>query len=128
MQAHDIYAIGTSEPDTPKTHPPHPGTHGYDDLPQFPSTRILPFRRTIRRDELRQIVPLAESTIYEMERRGEFPRRFNLTPRCVVWDLDEVDAWIESRKNASRSGTARATFGPDVRKRKNRPVQGSESR
>ncbi|MDN5872001.1 MAG: AlpA family transcriptional regulator [Nitrococcus sp.] len=25
-----------------------------------------------------------------MERRGEFPRRFNLTPRCVVWDLEEV--------------------------------------
>ena len=30
-------------------------------------------RRTIRRSELRQIVPLADSTIYELERRGEFP-------------------------------------------------------
>lgn len=34
--------------------------------------------RTIRRHELRLIAPLADSTIYEMERRGEFPRRFNL--------------------------------------------------
>uniref|UniRef100_UPI0035B5FA9F AlpA family phage regulatory protein n=1 Tax=Brevundimonas diminuta TaxID=293 RepID=UPI0035B5FA9F len=33
------------------------------------------------------IVPLADSTIYETEKRGDFPRRFNLTPRCVVWDL-----------------------------------------
>ncbi len=49
-------------------------------------------RRTIRRTELRQIVPLADSTIYEMERRGEFPQRFFLTPRCVVWDLAEVMA------------------------------------
>lgn len=128
MQAHNIHATGTSEPNTPKAHLPHPGTDGYGDLPQFPVTRTLPFRRTIRRDELRQIVPLAESTIYEMERRGEFPRRFNLTPRCVVWDLDEVEAWIESRKNASRSGKARPTFGPDVRKRKRRSAQESESR
>ena len=44
-------------------------------------------KRMIRRHELRQIVPLADSTIYEMEQRGEFPRRFALTPRCVVWDL-----------------------------------------
>jgi predicted DNA-binding transcriptional regulator AlpA len=46
-------------------------------------------RRTIRRSELRQIVPLADSTIYELERRGEFPQRFFLTARCVVWDLGE---------------------------------------
>src|SRR5258708_37694229 len=42
------------------------------------------FKRTIRRRELRQIVPLADTTIYEMEQRGEFPRRFYLTSRCVV--------------------------------------------
>lgn len=60
---------------------PLPGTEGYEALPQFPKRSALPFRRTIRRQELRQIVPLAETTIYEMERRGEFPRRFNLTAR-----------------------------------------------
>jgi prophage regulatory protein len=31
------------------------------------------------------MVPLADRTIYEMEQRGEFPRRFALSPRCVVW-------------------------------------------
>lgn len=45
--------------------------------------------RAIRRQELRQIVPLAETTIYKMVRRGEFPLRFNLTPRCVAWDWPE---------------------------------------
>ena len=30
-------------------------------------------KRMIRRHELRQIVPLADTTIYEMEQRGEFP-------------------------------------------------------
>ena len=48
-------------------------------------------KRTIRRHQLREMVPLADSTIYEMEQRGEFPRRFALSPRCVVWDLSEVE-------------------------------------
>jgi Prophage CP4-57 regulatory protein (AlpA) len=43
----------------------------------------IPIRRTIRRHQLREIVPLADSTIYEMEQRGEFPQRFALTPRCT---------------------------------------------
>ncbi|HMN39191.1 MAG TPA: AlpA family phage regulatory protein [Hyphomicrobium sp.] len=83
----------------------------------------MPFRRTIRRQELRQIVPLAETTIYEMERRGEFPRRFNLTPRCVVWDLAEVEAWVEERKQAPRVGVSK----PDVHLRKTRPVRAGSS-
>ena len=101
---------------------PLPGTGAYEALPQFPKRSPLPFRRTIRRQELRQIVPLAETTIYEMERRGEFPRRFNLTPRCVVWDLAEVEAWMEMRKQASRSCSTNVTKGPDVRQRKTRPI------
>jgi len=32
-------------------------------------------RRAICRQQLREIVPLADSTIYDMEQRGEFPRR-----------------------------------------------------
>lgn len=98
---------------------PLPRTAAYEALPQFAKRSPLPFRRTIRRHELRQIVPLAETTIYEMERRGEFPRRFNLTPRCVVWDLAEVEAWIEERKQAPRANAAK----PDVHLRKTRPVR-----
>jgi prophage regulatory protein len=41
-------------------------------------------KRMIRRHELLQIVPLADTTIYEMEQRGAFPRRFALSPRCIV--------------------------------------------
>lgn len=76
-------------------------------------------RRTIRRQQLREIVPLAESTIYEMEQRGEFPRRFALTPRCVVWDLGEVQAWLAARR-------AKPIFrapSPDVKQRRTRPVK-----
>lgn len=76
-------------------------------------------KRTIRRNELHNIVPLSDSTIYEMEKRGEFPKRFSLTARCVVWDFDEVQAWVRSKKEAAGQPNHR----PDVRKRKARPVQ-----
>lgn len=76
-------------------------------------------KRTIRRHQLREMVPLADSTIYEMEQRGEFPRRFALTPRCVVWDLGEVQAWLVAR----RSKPILRAPKPDVKQRRARPVR-----
>ena len=62
-----------------------------------------PTRRTIRRQQLREIVPLADTTIYDMEQRGDFPQRFYLTCRCVVWDLAEVEASVEMRREAPKA-------------------------
>src|ERR1700731_4759160 len=75
------------------------------------TTVLIGLPRTIRRHELRLVVPLADSTIYEMEKRGEFPRRFNLTPRCIVWDLEEVEAWLEQRRQAYIEGRAKIAPG-----------------
>lgn len=85
--------------------------------------RSLAVRRTIRRTELRQIVPLADTTIYELEQRGEFPRRFNLTARCVVWDLGEVEDWLLARRRASDAALIARAPSPDVRRRRARPVR-----
>jgi prophage regulatory protein len=78
-----------------------------------------PLRRTIKKPELRQMVPLADSTIWEMEQKGQFPRRFLLTPRCVVWDLAEIEAWLKLRRDRPIPRAA----GPDVRLRRSRPVR-----
>jgi prophage regulatory protein len=83
------------------------------------SKEEMSIKRTIRRQRLRELVPLADSTIYEMEQRGEFPRRFALSPRCVVWDLSEVEAWLATRRSAP---IARAQH-PDVTQRRSRPVK-----
>ena len=80
-------------------------------------------KKTIRRHELREIVPLADTTIYDMEQRGEFPQRFYLTSRCVVWDLSEVEAWLEERRRASRAKAMKRAPIPDVQLRKTRPVK-----
>jgi prophage regulatory protein len=62
-------------------------------------------------------IKLADSTIYEMEQRGQFPRRFALTPRCVVWDLNEVLTWLTAR----RATPIQRTPAPDLSKRRSRP-------
>lgn len=85
------------------------------------STRTVP--RMVRRAQLREMVPLSDTTIYEMEQRGEFPRRFYLTSRCVCWDLGEVERWIENRRQISLAKVLGTSHFPDVRKRKIRPVR-----
>lgn len=80
------------------------------------------YTRTIRRQQLKEMVPLAESTIFGMEQRGEFPRRFALSPRCVVWDLAEVETWLASRRTRPIDRGQQV----DVRHRRTRPVKGSD--
>lgn len=87
------------------------------ELSQSVPTDPKGLRRIIRRNELRQIVPLADSTIYELERRGEFPQRFFLTARCVVWDLAEVEAWLRSRRQPGGAEMVKKAPVPDFRKR-----------
>ena len=64
----------------------------------------------INRKKLLAMIPLSERTIYNMEARGEFPKRIALTSRNVAWDLSEVESWIDARKNSGvqtrRPGTA----------------------
>ena len=79
--------------------------------------------RYVRREELRHIVPLADTTIWQMEKRNEFPRRFYLAPRCPVWDLAEVQAWIEQRRRDSEAGKMKSPTQNIVRKRKYRPMR-----
>jgi len=83
--------------------------------------------RAILRGQLKQIVPLADTILCEMERRGEFPRRFALTRRFVVWDLAEVEAWLAARKRDSEAGVQDRARAPEVRDRKTRPVRAAAS-
>jgi len=59
----------------------------------------------INRKKLLEIIPLSTRTIYNLEQRGEFPRRIALTCRSVAWDLSEVEEWIEARKTSGIQAT-----------------------
>ncbi len=55
----------------------------------------------ISRKQLLAKVPLSDRTIYNLEKRGTFPKRITLTARNVAWDLNEVEAWMRTRREAA---------------------------
>ncbi|MEE4281908.1 MAG: AlpA family phage regulatory protein [Pseudomonadales bacterium] len=57
-----------------------------------------PSKMLINRRTLLAMIPLSDRAIFNMEKRGDFPRRIVLTSRNVAWDLAEVEDWIEARK------------------------------
>lgn len=50
----------------------------------------------ISKRQLLAIIPLCERTIYNFEKQGKFPHRIALSSRKVVWDLAEVEEWIDA--------------------------------
>jgi prophage regulatory protein len=94
-------------------------------IPTTPPASIPPPRRALRRAELRKIIPLSNTTIYQMERRGEFPKRFYLTSRCVVWDSDEVYAWLDARKQPEQQTRMGRAPVPNVLLRRRRRLKSS---
>lgn len=88
-------------------------------VPFVPLVEVVDAKPVLRRAQLRKLVPLANTTIYEMEQRGTFPKRFYLTPRCPVWDLGEVNAWLAKRREEGKVYSPH----PDLSRRQYRPVR-----
>lgn len=55
----------------------------------------------IRRKALLERVPYSDRHILDLEKKGLFPKRWVLGPRCVAWVEAEVEAWIASRSMGS---------------------------
>ncbi|MCU7833680.1 MAG: AlpA family phage regulatory protein [gamma proteobacterium symbiont of Taylorina sp.] len=53
-----------------------------------------------RKPYLRKLTGLSDSTIWRLEKKGDFPKRRKITARLVGWLKTEVDAWIENREVA----------------------------
>jgi len=54
-------------------------------------------RRVIRKRELFKMIPLSDVTIWRLEKKGLFPKRFTLGGRAVGWFADEIDEWLDSK-------------------------------
>ena len=55
----------------------------------------------LRRDEVEKTTGLSRSTIYELMRRGEFPRPIKLSARAVGWLSSDIDGWLRTRREHS---------------------------
>jgi prophage regulatory protein len=55
-------------------------------------------------EQVKKMTGLSRTTIWRLEKLGEFPKRRQLTVRRVGWDESEVRGWRESRPNAEQEG------------------------
>lgn len=60
------------------------------------SERLSP-EELILRPERKRLVPLSDTTVWRMERRGKFPRRIAISDKRVAWRRSEIEAWLEER-------------------------------
>lgn len=53
--------------------------------------------RVIRLPEVKSLTGISRSQIYELIKKGKFPRQINLGARAVGWVESEVQEWIQQR-------------------------------
>ncbi len=54
--------------------------------------------RILRAHEVQQIVGLSRSTLWRLERKGQFPARLSLGVGSVGWMESDIEAWVKTRK------------------------------
>jgi len=53
--------------------------------------------------ELRDVVNLGRTTIWRLQKAGQFPARRQLTDKRVAWLAEEIRAWAEGRPKVAGS-------------------------
>jgi prophage regulatory protein len=61
--------------------------------------RRIPLK-LLRFPVVRERTGLSRSTIWRLERRGDFPKHHRIAPNVVAWVEDEVSNWIQERIKA----------------------------
>jgi prophage regulatory protein len=59
--------------------------------------------KLLRYPVVRERTGLSRSTVWRLERRGEFPKHRRIAPNIVAWSEHEVSRWIEERLGADDS-------------------------
>jgi prophage regulatory protein len=54
-------------------------------------------KRVLRATDVMERTGLGRTTIWRLERAGDFPRRRQITAGSVGWLSDEVDKWMDGR-------------------------------
>ena len=64
---------------------------------KVPSSTDSSPERIVRAKELQELTGLSRTTIWRMERKGEFPGRVPLSGSSVGWRYSEVMEWMRTR-------------------------------
>ncbi len=54
-------------------------------------------------DEVVHLLRISRSTIYKRRQAGDFPAPVRVSPRRILWQADELEAWLQRQveKDAS---------------------------
>lgn len=52
--------------------------------------------KLLRMKQVREVVPVAQSTIWLWVKLGKFPAPKKLSGRCTVWDEEEVQNFLQN--------------------------------
>lgn len=85
-----LYTLRSLPPESPPAPTPAAAAPTRDNGPRLP--RLVPFR------EVAQRVALSRSTIWRMERAGQFPPRRRLSVNKVAWWEPEIEEWLRNRQ------------------------------
>ena len=69
--------------------------------------------RYIRLREVRAIVPLSRSRLYELIAESRFPAPIKLSQRAVAWSQEAVLAWLDQRRAESRNVNGTNNVAPN---------------
>ena len=58
----------------------------------------------IKLPEVKELTTFSSATIYRLMSEGEFPKQIKLAERSSAWLLEEVNSWIEVKKDARDGG------------------------
>ena len=53
--------------------------------------------KAIKLPKVREITSLSNATIYRLIKQGTFPKQIKLSKRTVVWNMDEMDNWLQEK-------------------------------
>jgi prophage regulatory protein len=71
--------------------------------------------RIVREEECDRVTGLSRTTRWRLERRGDFPRRRQITSTSTGWLLSEIMDWLKSRPIGSSQPTQLAQAQEDKR-------------
>jgi len=60
-------------------------------------------KRVLSQQAVLALIPLSRTTIWRMERAGDFPKRIQISANRIGWLEADVDAWVEERKQGHGS-------------------------
>ena len=64
----------------------------------------MSYLKVIKLATVKELTALSAASIYRLMKKGTFPKQIKLAERSSAWLLEEVNSWIEKKKDARDGG------------------------